>query len=318
MNRSAQPIPSCELLAEINEQVRSLQELGKFYQSAAGIALLESLPPAGRYLFAGCGPEILVSQLAAQLCCSQGVDASAVDADTLAQWPDTLLGRFTRIFAFSPAVAEEIANHVKLEQVVSFTGAPENKQSQYTGMLLPTFAGPEAWPGSKTFLADIVVSWLVSRRLAPQRKDNETEQLKRLRQRIQLLLEGSSALLEQWQRCLSGCNSLLLYGRGEQARVAARASLCLFDWAGIQASVIPETALSHPLAAGWAVIECCDSALSASILEPARSNPTIRLIDGFPQHPDDPLRPAAVLPAGLGILLNWVSLQLLARDLKLR
>jgi hypothetical protein len=162
-----------------------------------------------------------------------------------------------------------------------------------------------------------VLSWLISRRLAQKQDGSEADQLKRLRQRIQLLLEGNSAVLEQWQHCLEGSETLALSGPGLQAQIADRASLCLFEWAGIQASVIPWPASSYPHAAGWTVIELCSSLLSGAgeASEQTQSSQTIRLLDGYPQRANDPLRPTAGLPVELENLLNWVSLQLLASSI---
>jgi len=312
MNRNPQSVPERELLAEINEQVRSLQELSKFYCSAAGMELLESLPIEGRFLFVGSSPELPASQLAAQLFCSLGVDASAISANALTQWPSSLLDRYNRVFLFSSTEVEKIKKRAKSEQWVSLINDPENKQIDRVGTLLPTFAGT----GSSPFLNYVALSWLISRRLTGQWQGSEAEQLKRLRQRIQLLLEGRSALLEQWQHCLAGHDHLILSGQGIQAQIAARASLYLLDWAGIGTTVVPWQALTHPLTAGWAEIQCCDSAESkeTETPEPEHSAQIVWLIDGYPQVADDPARPTVGLPAGLGGLLNWVSLQLLASD----
>jgi hypothetical protein len=301
MNRSARTEKPHPIVNEIETQLQMLQELSRFYCSADGVALLEQLHPGGRYLFVGDGS----AQLAAKQCTAQAIDAAALEVDDLSRWPAELCKRFDRVFVFASTHSQSDFKHFSASQVVLLAPTSKTGAPNVAGLVLPTFFSEAQWPGSQPFLARGVLTWLLSRRLSARWDGSEADQLKHLRQRSQLLIEGRPALLEQWQRCLAGKGRLFLTGSGIQAILAAQAAISLSQWTELLATNLP---WGSPLPTGR------PDALSITLLGTAerRLTDSVTLIDGYPLLPADPPRPGAGLESGLGCFLNWISLQLLA------
>jgi fructoselysine-6-P-deglycase FrlB-like protein len=309
---------SHEILTELMEQPQRLKDLITFYASGSGSELLSRIPCGGRVLFTGAGSEYYLSEIAAELCCEKGVDARAVEATNLVQWPDVVKDQYSLVFILSSLGSEEeiarLQSHLDPRKVVVVTNKPESSLAEWATINLPIFAGLENWQGSKSFLNAGILLWLVSRRITQAWDGSENDQLKRLRQRVQLLLEGRAAIDEQWRNCLADCDHLFFDGCKINRFIAAQSSLTFLRWRGIQVSAFPRDTLAGSTKPGWGIIEFRESPLKNN---PAAEIPgvfdkTIFLVDGFPQPATAPLRPGTGLAAEMGMWLNWVSIQLLA------
>ena len=318
-----------EILTEILQQPQALKELAAFYSGDAGRDLLDRLPAAARVVFCASGSALTLARWAAYQCRQAGIPAQAVETAELVAWPSSLFNEFTAIFCLSASgenaslsVLRERDVHIPL---IVLSATPETLPAHKPELVLPLCAGPEKWRGSKTLVNLLALTWLVGRRLTGQPHEQEAEQLKRLRQHVQLLLEGRAAIIEQWRYCLSGADHLLLCGQGRQVFLAELAGHSLADWAGVLASVVSIQSLQEDylswLAPGWAVIVCEDEFASSETrlplwprIEKAGAQ-VVLLHDGFPQRLGDPARPIPALHADLAPLLNFISCQLLALSL---
>ena len=317
---------SREILSELMQQPQALKDLSAFYCGEQGHELLAKHSTGGRLLFCGAGSDFYLADLAAQQCCQAGVDARAIEPGELTQWPVSLLAQYSQIFYISPSGNDPEMNFLfeKFEPVRTgaLTNNPDGELARRAAFTLPLFAGLEKWLGSKSFLNGGALLWLFSRHLSRRVDGSEAEQLKRLRQRVQLMLDGKEALNEQWQNCLAGADHFIFTGTGLQTLAAAQTELFLAGWAGIHANAIGWSALEQGYTdfsgADCAVIDFQASGNPKEKTEPFwrdmanKEVHCIRVVDGFPQSVTDPQRPTVGLEPGLAVLLNVLSGQLLA------
>lgn len=317
---------SHESIAELMQQPQALKELSAFYCSDQGGSLFERIVVGEKIIFAGEDMDHFAVRMAAELCCRAGVDARSAGFADLAAWPASLLEQFSNVFIISRSGSDPeikpLLDRISPSHLIALTNNPDSLLATRAGLTLPICAGLENGPALKSGTNMLALAWLLSRRLSKSLDGGEAEQLKRLRQRMQIMLEGQTALFEQWQTCLGGATHLIFTGSGYHALTAVQAVSTLAEWSGVQSATFSLSSLSHNIhklaSPDLAVIvfqsagDENDSVLST--LQEAGAT-MIRVEDGFPLPFGAKHRPLVIIADGLSPLLDILSGQLLARYL---
>ena len=314
---------SHENIAELMQQPQALNELSAFYCSSRGRALFERIVAGGKIIFAGEGSDHFIASMATEMCCRAGVDARAASLANLAAWPASLTEQFSNVFIISQSGSDpeikSLLNRVSPSRFIALTNNPDSLLAIQAGLMLPICAGLENGPALKSVTNTLALVWLLSRWLSKSLDGSEAEQLKQLRQRMQVMLEGQTALFEQWQTCMGRTTRLIFTGSGYHALTAVQAVSMLAEWSGVQSAMFSLSSLSHNIhklagpdlavivfqSAGYEN----DSVLLA--LQEAGAT-VIRVEDGFPLPFVAKHRPAVAIADGLSPLLDILSGQLLA------
>ena len=317
--------PTARILQEINQQSQALKDLNGFYINGDGRRLLEQILLTGSPLFTGMGASFHAACVAADLCFSAGVAARAVETSELLTWPKgTLSSNEVVIYLSQSGASAEVAPFLQQYQPAHLIALTNDLQSPLAGgaeVVLPLCAGIETLIASKTYLNSLALLWLISRRLAGTLDGSEEEKLKRLRQRVQVMLDGKEALFERWQTCIEGSSRLILTGSGLQGISARQTALMLAEWGKVSALPLSFGSLKHGF------VELAEAGVTVVVFQPGSSSGSeegylhwliktgaaiIRVIDGFPQRLEDPLRQSAQIDPGLSPILDTISGQMLA------
>lgn len=314
---------SRESIAESMQQPQALKELSAFYCNGRGNALFERIGSGVKIIFAGEGMDHFIACMAAEMCCRAGVDARAASLTNLAVWPTFLLEQFSSVFIVSRSGSDPeivpVLNRVSANRLLALTNNSDGWLANRAGLTLPVCAGPENDLALKSVTNALALVWLLSRWLSKNMDGSESEQLKRLRQHMQIMLEGQNTLFEQWQTCLGGAIRLVFTGSGYHALTAVQAVSMLAEWSGVQSAMFSLSSLSHNIhkLAGpdLAVIvfhgEWNENKSVLSTLQEAGAT-VIRVEDGFPLPLGAEHRPEVTIADELSPLLDILSCQLLA------
>jgi fructoselysine-6-P-deglycase FrlB-like protein len=190
------------------------------------------------------------------------------------------------------------------------------------GLTLPLLAGEETLIASKTYLNSLALVWLISQRLANRSIDGEAEQLKRVRQRLQVMVEAREVLGERWLAIIGAPERMLCVGDGLQAVSARQASLMLAEWAKLSAPAYSLSGFRHGF------VELIEPGVTVLVFQSSadvsQSNEdylhwmqsiganVIRVRDGFPQRLEEPQQSPAQVEPGLSSILDTAAAQTLA------
>lgn len=223
------------ILQEIRQQPDALQSLAKYYTSDDGRALLDSVPAGSNPLFLGSGANYYSAEIAVLHCNRFGKTAHAIEAENLAEMPLKLLEQYDALICISPTGEdEEILQFLdKLDpaRLVTLTNAPKSSLALAAKVFLPLCAGDESLEMSKTYVNSLALLWLLVRGMCRQLDGSEKKQIEKIRKRVQLILDGSAAVVEPWQALMDEVGPILFLGHGEHAASAQLASLLLAKWA---------------------------------------------------------------------------------------
>jgi fructoselysine-6-P-deglycase FrlB-like protein len=309
--------------ARAMQQPQALRDLSAYYESALGKSLLERIPLGEKILFSGEGADYYIACMAAAQCCRFGLDARSVGSRELIAWPEALLAQFSCVSIISASGSNsEIApllNKLNPAKVIALTNNPDSLLANRAGLTLPLCAGLENGFGFKSQTNALVLAWLMSRKLSNVIDGSEAEQLKRLCQHMQIMLEGKAALFEQWQACLGNSDRLFFTGAGYHAVTAEQVADFLMGSSAIRCTAVRLGSLKQyyeKLAgAGLAVIVFQDAGNENDPdlqMMQEHGVTVIRVEGGFPMLPGAPLRPAVSIAAELTSLLDILSGQLLS------
>jgi glucosamine--fructose-6-phosphate aminotransferase (isomerizing) len=316
-------------LKEICEQPQALNELIDFYSSRGGQALLQSAYPLGpAALFTGMGASFHAAEIGSGLCCHAGINARAVETCDLLDWPAALLAQYDPIIYISQSGAsgevEPLLKKAVKNRLIAITNDPQSPLGEHAALTLPLHAGVETLMASKTYLNSLALVWRITRSMAGG-DEAAMDDLKRVRQRLQVLIEARESLMERWQMLLDGSRKLILLGGGLQAISARQASLMLAEWAKVPSHAFSFDAFKHGF------IEIIDKTTTVIAFEDSShfsqewesklqwmagiGTEVIRVRDGFPQALGNANRPPAAIGYGLSPILDAAAAQLLAVQL---
>jgi fructoselysine-6-P-deglycase FrlB-like protein len=309
--------------SRVMQQPQALKDLSAYYESAVGKSLLERIPPGEKVLFSGEGVDHYIACMAAAQCCRAGIDARSVTSRELIAWPDSLLAQFSCVCIISQSGSNSeitpLLNRFDAAKIVVLTNSPDSLFASRAGLILPLCAGLENCLGLKSQTNTLELVWLMSRKLSKRTDGSEAEQLKRLRQHMQIMLDGKSALFEQWQTCLGISERLFFTGCGYHALTAELAANMLMGVSTIPCAAVSLSSLlqngNNLTKKGFTVIvfqETGSENDAALQLLQQHGGMVIRVEGGFPLLPGASFRPAVSIAAELSPMLDILSVQLLS------
>jgi glucosamine--fructose-6-phosphate aminotransferase (isomerizing) len=319
--------PTSRVLAEMAQQPAALTSLANHYLADGDLETLPNL--TAPLLFTGMGASYHAALMAADQCCRGGVNARAVETAALLAWPEHLLSESGSIVCISQSGASRevtrLVEKVERSRLTAITNDPASPLALAAGAVLPLLAGDEKWIASKTLINSLALVWCLGRRLTGHGDGCEADQLKRVRQRIQVMLEAGESLRGRWLSLLPDPQRLILVGSGPQEISARQTSLMLAEWAKLSAPAFSLDSFRHGnielLDAGATVLWFQSSASvdgEALRLLEATGAGIVHVFDGFPQASPAPNQPAVGIDPGLTPILDIVSAQLLAVELAYR
>jgi glucosamine--fructose-6-phosphate aminotransferase (isomerizing) len=329
MSKKTDNDPNRQVLEEISDQPRALNDLTAYYLASDGYKLFPKLPDSSSALFTGMGASFHAAQIGAQLCLASSVQAQAVLTSELLHWPPDLFAHYDQVFYISQSGASrEVAPLLKIldpKKLTAITNDPASPLTRAAKVNLPLLAGEETFIASKTYLNSLALLWLLSRHLAHKMDGSEADHLKRVRQRVQVMVEAKEALSKRWIGLVSGAEKLILLGGGLQAVSARQASLMLAEWGKVPSLAFPVDEFRHGF------VELLEEGVTVVVFQSSTQNSqseeeylhwmegtgacVILVRDGYPQLLGDPLQTPAQVAPELSTLLDTVSAQLLALQL---
>jgi hypothetical protein len=314
-----------EVVRQMDQQLQTLRLLIEFYLTGPGKDLLQKVPAVHKVLVIANGKGLALAQWAARQCSLSGLDARAVSLDDLAKWPRSLIDQADRL-VFLPLEQTDSAmlSIYSPADLVLINGLPQ-EDSAHEPVYLPMLSPLIAWDDS--LLNCGVLCWLLCRQMTGSNDGSEADKLKNLRQRLQLLVEGHSVLLQKWQKCLYGMDRLAVVASGGQILAAQATADALSTQVGQQCALFNSlSALNESaewIGPGWGVIHFSDSAVLEENFRPLfekldyRGAACIRLAEGYPQFFSEKQRPLSSLEMDLSVFLNAFSGFLLVISIEL-
>lgn len=312
--------PTQRILSEIAGQPQALKDLTAYYCLGDGLRLLDKLSDTNSPLFVGEGSGFLAACLAARLCLRGGVNARAVEISQAAAWPEAIFDNYSSIFWF--ASSNEAASPFSFNPncLVKIISESKSLTINRNKVEFPLCTGDESKIPAKTYTNSLALAWLLSRHLTGVLDGSEEESLKRLRQRVQVMLEGKEAYFDRWQTLLAGTSHWVFVGEDLHEVSARYCSALLAEWAKIPALAVSTTEFKQnylPLAEeGMAVVGLMGSDHSAKeeyLQQAVQSGATVlSVVEGFPLRLTEPERTSKPVEPGLAPILEAISGQLLA------
>ena len=317
------------IIDEIIGQPKALQDLTSFYLSTDGEKLLNTVNAGEGLAFTGMGASFQAACFAAESCILHGHSASAIETSSLCTWPEKRLKEIPFLVCISQSgeSGEVVAliQKLKRDQLTAITNDPDSTLAKHARICLPLLAGEETLIASKTYVNSLALAWLLCRRVCGVENGGEADQMKQLRRRVQVMLEGKEAIFQSWQDCLGDVEEIFFLGNGLQAISARQTSLMLAEWAKLSAPAFTFGSFRH----GFAELLNEKSNVVAFIHPDNLSTRdeeflhwvkqtgarVTSVVEGFPQRFGVPARPLSTIEKTLSPILDTVSGQLLAVSL---
>lgn len=216
---------------EIRQQPEALQTLARFYAGEEGRSLLTSIPAASDPLFFGAGASHLAAESAALQCSRNGRAARAMETGDLVEMPAGLLEHYHPLVWISPRGNENeikpLLERVDPKRLIVVTNNPESTIGRAAQVVLPLCAGEETLPDCRTYVNSLALLWMLVRAMCTLTDGSEKQQIDKIRKRVQLILDGSQAVVEPWQALMDEVGPILFLGRGEHSMSAQYNSMVL-------------------------------------------------------------------------------------------
>lgn len=319
---------------EIADQPRALNELMRCYASPEGRGLLDRIPQGGRVLFTGMGASFHAAMIGADLCRAEGVDGSCAPASEVIGWPIENVNLYDRVIYLSQSGASgevlpllEKADHSRL---IAITNNPDSPLGKSAALTLPLCAGEENWIASKTYLNSLALLRLVTGCLLcePTDLDPILDEIKKARQRSQVILEARVSLSQRWLSLIGAGGRLVNLGSGLQAISARQSALMLAEWAKQSSLACSIDEFRHGLIESIdqdAIVLVFQSSCRQTAFDDARIDQlhetgarVIRVRDGLPLAWGEPVKPATGIEYSLSPLLDATAAQTLCLSLAAR
>lgn len=321
---------------EIADQPRALNELMRVYAIPDGRDLLQRtlIPQEGRVLFTGMGASFHAAMIGAELSRREGVDGTCAPASEVVEWHPSILSHYDRVIYISQSGASgEVAPLLeKLDpsRLIAMTNDPVSQLAKAAALTLPLCAGEEKWIASKTYLNSLALLRLVTGCWmdGPAAADRNLEGIKKIRQRLQVILEARKSLSNRCLDLLGDNNRLVILGNGLQSVSARQTALMLAEWAKLPTQACSLEEFRHGL------IETVDDQTTVLIFRSSdRETPQesaridqlheigvrmIKIVAGLPLEWGELQKPGAGVDRELSPLLDTVAAQILCLSLAFR
>lgn len=321
-----------KILQEIRQQPESMRALLKYYTNSEGQSLLSAVPTGSNILFLGMGASFHAAEIATLQCNRAGKTARAVEAEELIHMPQSLLEQYQPVIYISQsgesAEVNPLVERLPREKLVAVTNNPESSLARAACLVLPLYAGDETLIASKTYVNSLVLLWFLVRSMTGQMDQSETKKVEKICRRVQLILDGSAAVLEPWRGLMDEVGPILFVGRGEHAVSARHAAMMMAEWAKRPVQYMSLGSFRHGFielsepGVGMVIFASSDDGLEQELdfageVDDYGVN-VLLAVDGSPRRLREPVSNPAGFDRDLGAILDAVPAQLWAVDLAQR
>jgi len=321
---------------EIADQPRALNELMRFYALPDCRELLHRVSISGerRVLFTGMGASFHAAMIGAELSRRGGMDGTSALASDVIDWSGPIINQYDWVIYLSQSGASgevtPLLEKLDPSRLIAITNDPASLLGKAAVLTLPLCAGEEKWIASKTYLNSLALLRLVTGCWidGDDTIDRVLGDIKKIRQRLQVILEARESLSKRWLDLLGDDKRLVILGSGIQSVSARQTALLLAEWAKLPTLACSFDEFRHGL------IETVDDHTTLLVFQSSvHDTPqererigqlheiggrVIRVLDGLPLEWGELQRIVAGVDWGLSPLLDAVAAQILCLSLASR
>lgn len=317
---------------EIRQQPESLRALLKYYSGNEGRSLLSAVSAGSTPLFFGMGASFHAAEIAALHCNRAGRAARAIEAEDLIGMPDSFIEQFHPLIYISQsgesAEVAPLLERLNPDRLAAVTNNPQSILARGAKWVLPLCAGEETLIASKTYVNSQALLWLLVRSMFSLSDGSEAKAIEKINRRVQLILDGSSAVLEPWQALMDEVGPILFIGRGEHAISARHAAMMMAEWAKKPVQYLSLGSFRHGFielsepGVGVVIFASSDAGLKMELdlageLDDYGVN-ALLAVDGNPRRLREPMPNPGGFDPVLSTILDVIPAQLWAADLAQR